>query len=190
MDFTRVAVRQAIGQKRIFDLIESEARSNDVVPQAFLIKQMHGYLMKDVEGNEAGQYRTSHRFIKGSKVMTSMPSLILLEVNYFAAEMERKLRKGTPSTIEETIILAATSYHNITRIHPFADGNGRVARLYMNYVCRMKALPYICLPKAGAVERMSSCLKQADAGNIQPLVNLCGRLMFESVQRVREYHNV
>ncbi len=42
--------------------------------------------------------------------------------------------------------LAAKFHAQLTTIHPFADGNGRMARLLMNYILQSKGLPFTNIP--------------------------------------------
>lgn len=184
LDMSAASVLQAIGQKRALELLETEAASNEIGPQAQLIKQLHYELMRDVEPDEAGQYRSEHRAISGSKVMTSMPSIIGGEMATLSARVEASLNSDPKPSIKETIELASREHHELTRIHPFSDGNGRVARLYMNYLCRLRHLPYVLLPKVGVEDVMNYSLKEADAGDLSPAINLYGSLLEDSLDRV------
>lgn len=42
--------------------------------------------------------------------------------------------------------LGVETYHQLGSIHPFHDGNGRVARLSMNYLLRRYGLGYVVFP--------------------------------------------
>lgn len=67
-------------------------------------------------------------------------------------------------------VLVAKLHHDFVLIHPFDDGNGRVARLLVNYVLmRSGHLPLIVRAedKAGYL----TALRLADAGDLQPLVS-------------------
>jgi len=44
---------------------------------------------------------------------------------------------------EDILKLAADMHYNLVNIHPFADGNGRVSRLFMNYICLYHDEPLI-----------------------------------------------
>ena len=39
--------------------------------------------------------------------------------------------------------LAAFFHCKLTTVHPFADGNGRMARLLMNYILQINGFPFI-----------------------------------------------
>ncbi len=46
-------------------------------------------------------------------------------------------------TAREILKLAADTYYNVVNIHPFANGNGRTARLLMNYIQLFHSEPLI-----------------------------------------------
>jgi len=43
----------------------------------------------------------------------------------------------------EILKLATDLHYNLVNIHPFSDGNGRLSRLFMNYVLMYKDQPYV-----------------------------------------------
>jgi Fic family protein len=68
------------------------------------------------------------------------------------------------------IELAAWLHHDFVHIHPFSDGNGRVARLFMNVALLHFGYPMTTIRR---VDRKSyyDCLRRADKGNLAPFVN-------------------
>ncbi|MFR6330916.1 MAG: Fic family protein [Eisenbergiella sp.] len=51
--------------------------------------------------------------------------------------------------------MAAWAHEEFVSIHPFVDGNGRIARLIMNYIL----LSYDCLPISVPIEKKKNTLK-------------------------------
>lgn len=78
------------------------------------------------------------------------------------------------------ILLASEFHYKLIRIHPFDDGNGRMARILMNFILMQFGYPPVVIKtedKAGYY----AVLRQADAGMITPFVeyitkNLCHSL--------------
>jgi len=70
--------------------------------------------------------------------------------------------------------LVATVVHAwLANIHPFEDGNGRVARLIANYVLYRNAWPCLILRAGAEREEYYDALKHSDAGgDILPLFSL------------------
>ncbi len=61
--------------------------------------------------------------------------------------------------------LAAKFHTRFTSVHPFADGNGRMARLLMNYILQTNGFPFTNIP----LKRRPAYMKTQAAGNHQDL---------------------
>lgn len=80
------------------------------------------------------------------------PSLMSDLVEWYNAEE----RQATLSPIE----LAALFHYRYIRIHPFEDGNGRIARLLVNYILLRNNYPMVVIPTADRknyLNRLSQC---------------------------------
>lgn len=92
---------------------------------------IHTMILSGIDRDNAGRYRnirirvggTDHVFPNPMKVPELVASLF---ADYEAA-------KGT----EHPVTLAARMHAGLVNIHPFVDGNGRTARLWMNYLLLM-----------------------------------------------------
>ena len=77
-------------------------------------------------------------------------------------------------------LLLATSVHAIfVRIHPFVDGNGRVARLLSNWILMKHDYP----PSLYASNSARSTLNSWDDKKTAPLTTIMADLMEEMFQR-------
>jgi Fic family protein len=121
--------------------------------------------MKDVmDEKEVGRYRKGEVRIRGSKHVPppayDVPML-----------MEELLKTINDNPDDYTTVeLAAITLHRFVHIHPFYDGNGRVARLLTNLVLMRKHYLPIIIPKIDRAKYLR-CLERADAGDYRPLVN-------------------
>lgn len=61
-------------------------------------------------------------------------------------------------------VLAAELHYRFIRIHPFDDGNGRVARLLVNYVLMLRNLPPVVIKSAEKTKYLTA-LQKADVGD-------------------------
>lgn len=90
-----------------------------------LIKDIHLRLMNGVR-SDAGLYRNHSVRIKGSKAITTNYASIPTKLEDLFVEMnKRKIKR------EDVISHLAKMHAEFEKIHPFADGNGRLGRLLL-----------------------------------------------------------
>jgi len=103
---------------------------------------------------------------------------------HVASEMDRLVSlheeheaKSVPPDIQ-----AAWLHHRFTQIHPFSDGNGRVARCLATLVF-LKANWFPLLITRTDREAYIAALRAADAGNLKPLVDLFGSFESKAIRQ-------
>lgn len=79
------------------------------------------------------------------------------------------------------ILLAAEFHYRFIRIHPFDDGNGRTARILMNFILMRFGFPPAII-KTEDKQNYFSVLRQADAGNIEPFIDYIAKNMVRSLE--------
>jgi len=115
---------EAIGHADAYDYMFALLRSGCVAEKDALA--MHKLFYRRIDERYAGRYRDRAVFITGSKHP-------VCEVGRIAGEMEALFawaRSGRGSM--HAVEFAAQLHKRFVFIHPFIDGNGRVARLLMN----------------------------------------------------------
>lgn len=79
------------------------------------------------------------------------------------------------------ILLAAEFHYKFIRIHPFDDGNGRTARIIMNFILMQHDYPPVII-KTDDRENYFAALRQADAGLLEPFVEYISRNLNRSLE--------
>ncbi len=128
---------EAINHKDAILYIEDIVRDKEALTE-FQIRNIHQIILKKIDDKNAGKYRQENVVISGAK---HIPPYFL----HVPGEMEN-LIKWYDENIEKihAIELAANVHKEFVRIHPFVDGNGRTARLLMNFELMKKGyLPVI-----------------------------------------------
>ena len=90
-------------------------------------------------------------------------------------------RQKQANSETEPVLLAAEFHYKFIRIHPFDDGNGRTARLLMNFILMQYGYPPVII-KTEDKENYFNMLRLADAGNIEPFVNYIAENLSRSLE--------
>lgn len=91
------------------------------------------------------------------------------------SEMDNLLNWFTKYESEDPIIVAAWFHHRFTQIHPYQDGNGRLARVLTTLVLLRTQLLPLVIDRDLRVEYIAA-LEQADANDLSSLATLFARL--------------
>ena len=82
---------------------------------------------------------------------------------------------------------ATQAHYRLVSIHPFLDGNGRVARVVYNLIFRRYGYPYVLLPKTENDKEMWQGLQLANKGDLSKLIDLSKKLLGYSYDIVFDY---
>ncbi len=91
------------------------------------------------------------------------------------SEMELLLARYHEAQAEHPIIRAAWLHHRFISIHPFADGNGRVARALTLLVLLQSQYAPLVVDRRQRAEYIAT-LDAANGGDLKPLIRLVARL--------------
>lgn len=102
-----------------------------------VILYFHKKLLDDTKKDIAGKIRQHQVTIAGSKFMPPFPAEIYpLLMDFFKWYHKNKDKM-------HAVELAALVHLKLVTIHPFADGNGRISRLMMNFVLNKHGFPML-----------------------------------------------
>jgi len=91
------------------------------------------------------------------------------------AEIQNLLAWLAQYATEDPVIVAAWLHHRFTQIHPYQDGNGRVARALTTLVLLRSELLPLVIDRDLRVEYIKA-LEAADAADLSPLASMFARL--------------
>ena len=101
---------------------------------------------------------------------------------HVAGEMDRLVAMHHEHINLATEVEAAWLHHRFTQIHPFQDGNGRIARALATMVF-VKAGWFPLVVRDRERARYIDALQDADVGNLKPLVDYFARLQRDEFVR-------
>lgn len=123
-------IQEIINYRKVIDFIDEEAKRQIEKITETLIKKLHRIIVvKILPDEQAGEYRLKQVIIRNSQTgeITFRPPPPL-EVPFLMREFIYWVNKTDKSEMHP-IIKAGIIHHEMVRIHPFIDGNGRVSRV-------------------------------------------------------------
>lgn len=115
---------EAIGHAKAYDFMFTLLKNRSITERDILT--LHLMFYENIESEHAGKYRDMDVFISGSKYPVAEPRRIQTEMEELFQWIEVEREKIHP------VVFAAQLHKRFVFIHPFKDGNGRIARLMMN----------------------------------------------------------
>lgn len=157
-----------IGGKSITEHLEAanHARALDLVKRLALkrpdqlsekdILEIHATLLKGIDDQNAGSYRSIAVRISGSNTILPNHAKVPRLMEEFMVWLHVQEDKHPAE-------LASEAHYRLVSIHPFTDGNGRTARLLMNLLLMQQGYPPALIRKQDRLTYLSA-LEQAQGG--------------------------
>jgi Fic family protein len=145
---------EAINLALAWDRVKALAQPGSSLTERDLL-DLHQIVLTRVEDSHAGSYRAGAVRISGSNHIPPNP----IKVPDLMTELFTSL-----SAIADPVERAARLHHGIASIHPFTDGNGRTARLAMNFILLAAGYPPISIPTE-LRQNYYNTLEAADSGD-------------------------
>lgn len=129
---------------------------------------------------EPGKYKTTPNHVQTTTG----------EIHYYASPEETPARMGDLMAwyrreLEQrelqSLVLAATFHYQFVAIHPFDDGNGRMARLLMNLILMQTGFVPVVV-QVDTKEEYLLALEKADTGDLEDFITLIGRGLLRSME--------
>lgn len=155
----------------IFEQVEHD--SHHTISE-HLIRELQSLVIGSIDRSIAGTYRDVEVAITASShqppLATEVPGKMADLIKWFRKDQSRL----------NPIELAAILHHKLVNIHPFADGNGRTARLLMNVILLQTGYPLVIILKNDR-RKYYDTLSLADNGNINPFIIFVARAVERSL---------
>ncbi len=135
------------------------------------ILNFHSLILKKIDDQNAGKFRSIAVKISGSDVVLpepiKVPDLMDDFIKWLHEEKEHPVR------------MAADAHFKLVMIHPFVDGNGRTTRLLMNLLLMQKGYPPAIILKEDRLEYINSIEKAQLQKDFQDYY----KIIFTAVER-------
>lgn len=180
------------GHNEAIKWIEEVVKEERPLTESF-IRQLHVLLLKEpylvdavtIDGKpskkliQVGQYKSSPNNVVTATgeifyfaTPEETPAMMTDLVDWYRAEKEKSEL--------HPLQLAALFHYRFVRIHPFDDGNGRTARILMNFILLQHGLPPVII-KTEDKQNYFAALRQADVGLLEPFVEYIGENLERSL---------
>ena len=146
------------------------------------ILALHRLFYIKIDEANAGIYRKDQVFISGSRYPLPGPD----KIPHLMKEMIQKIALYRSS--EHPVIASAKAHLDFVFIHPFIDGNGRVARLLMNLILLQHGYNIALISPAVRAEYISSIEKAHE--NSESFINLICSSVYETEKDYLRMFNV
>jgi len=163
-----------------FHFLEQCAQQDEPLREIDL-RELHRLTVGQKAESQPGAYRQAGVVITGSDLKPPEPLAVPGLMQQLVAWI------NSPKQLD-TFAFAVIAQHKLTAIHPFMDGNGRVARLLLNLVLVRAGYPVVNIRREDR-PRYYEALTFADVGLYSPLISLAldrALEVFSEMKRVRE----
>jgi Fic family protein len=163
------------------DFLEEIAQDTDRKITEKDVRQLHYLVLKNIDDENAGKYRTTPVSISGSDYKPTEPASIPAEMEQFGDWLQ-SVTEGTREYGSTNALLDAAVAHTwFVQIHPFVDGNGRVARLLMNLMLMRNGYPIAVITSEDR-HRYYDALEVSQGADLTPLLSLVAECIDESLE--------
>lgn len=157
------------------------------------IKELHAAMTRsqtEVEGMDSAGNRVTRELLRGEyKQQPNFPERDGKRFNYCppeqtASEMDKLVAMHLEHTARRVPaeVEAAWLHHRFTQIHPFMDGNGRVARALASLILIRAGMFPLVVP-LDEKDSYLDALEAADEGDLRPLVMVVARRQQEELRK-------
>lgn len=164
--------QEAINHAEAFTFVQTLAdqkKRGEIILRDIL--DIHKMILNKIIDADAGKLRNIPVRISGSTTILPNP----FKVPELMAEFIHWLQ----TTKDNPVQVAADAHYKLVSIHPFVDGNGRTARLLMNFILMQAGFPPAIIKK----EERNRYLTALETGQTKDNLNAYYELIYDAVDR-------
>lgn len=166
---------EAINHRDAILYVEELVQKQEALTE-WQIKQLHSLVLKNIDPDNAGQYRKVNVLISGA-THTPPDSLVVPEqMQAMMAWYQNEAQQLHP------VERAARLHGELVKIHPFTDGNGRTSRLVMNLALMQAGFPAALIQVGQRLAYYQALDKAHTTGDYQDFVALIAECVEQSFE--------
>lgn len=140
------------------------------------IRNVHALILKEIDNKNAGKYRAENVVISGAKHIPPKH----YEVNDL---MQKLIEEYATNWVDYHPVIKATLLHGeFVKIHPFIDGNGRTARLLLNFELMRSGYAPIIIQKEDRARYYEALDIAHKTMNYERFIKLVSELVIKSAK--------
>ena len=167
-------INHAEAIKYIEEIVEKKISLNE-----YETKNIHGLVTKGIEDIDSGKYRDTQVQIVGANFIPIPPYLVKEKME----ELISWHKESEQHPIEKSSIL----HGEFVKIHPFKDGNGRTARLLLNFELMRNSYPPIIINKEERENYYRTLDTGSVTGNWEEFINFIAVKVDERVEYINKF---
>jgi len=136
---------ETINHKEAIEYLETLIKEKNDLTE-WTLKNIHQLILKEIDDDNAGKYRTENITISGARHIPPNHVILPELMQKLFAEYKKEWGNYHP------VIKACLLHGEFVKIHPFIDGNGRTARLILNFELMKYGYPPIVITKERKAE--------------------------------------
>lgn len=128
-----------------------------------------------------GKYKTQPNNVltkEGIVFEFATPDEVPIRMQALVERLHEEIKNPSVSAIS----FAAWLHHEFVMIHPFSDGNGRTARLLVNYLLMRQGYPPLIVETENK-DRYFAALRRADGGDLESLIEFFAQCALKALDR-------
>ncbi|MCT7544283.1 Fic family protein [Aliarcobacter cryaerophilus] len=166
---------EAINHKDAILFMEDLAQKEERLSE-YSIKQIHSLILKNIDDENKGKYRTTNVIISGAEHKPPQSFEVQSKMQEFIKNYNENITKLHP------IELASFVHIEFVKIHPFLDGNGRTSRLLMNLELIKAGFPPVVIKLEDRLEYYKTLDIAHTENDYKPFLELMKKVVEKSFE--------